>query len=50
MAKKARFRYHSYAMNNGYVGGNAASDEDYVSSLFERLPTDWQDDALGVIE
>ena len=37
-------------MRNGYVGEKAASDEDYVSSLFERLLTDWQAGTIGVIE
>ena len=50
MDKKIRFRYQSYAMRNGYVGEKAASDEDYVSSLFERLLTDWQAGTIGVIE
>jgi hypothetical protein len=50
MAKKVRFRFHSYAMSNSYVGESAAGDEDYVSSLFEQLVAGWRDGAPGVIE
>jgi len=42
MEDKILFRYESYAVNNDYVGKNAASDDKHVFSLFKELLGDWE--------
>jgi hypothetical protein len=40
--KNIQFRYESYGANNDYVGENAANDDDYVTSVFNKLLEDWE--------
>jgi len=41
MEDEILFRNESYAINNDYVGQNAASDDEHISSLFKELLADW---------
>lgn len=50
MSEEIQFRYETYGTNNDYVGENAANNDDYVSSLFEKLLKDWQDGRHGYID
>jgi hypothetical protein len=50
MGNEIQFRYETYGSGNDYVGENAANDDRYVSSLFKKLLTDWQEDKRGYID
>ncbi len=37
-----RLRYETFLAGNGYVGPEAAADDEWVSELFDRLVTEWR--------
>jgi hypothetical protein len=43
MDEKVQFRYATYAQNNGHVRESTHNNDLYVTSLFEKLVTDWQE-------
>jgi hypothetical protein len=50
MSEEIKFRYETYSTHNEYVGENAANDDDYVSSLFEKLLKDYQNGSRGYVD
>jgi hypothetical protein len=50
MGDRIQFRYETFQCGNGYVGPEAAQDDEYVSGLFRSLLHDWQRGACGYID
>jgi hypothetical protein len=50
MKNNYKFRFESFGRGNGYVGIAASNDEDWVSTLYNRLVKAWQQDEIGFID
>ncbi len=45
-----RFRLETYDEGNGYVGLEAAEDDDYIDRLYDELVKAWNDNRTGYID
>jgi len=45
--KDQRFRYETFAAGNGYVGVEAARDDEYVEEMLGYLVRDWREGYEG---
>ena len=45
-----RFRLETYDAGNGYVGVDAAKDDDYIDKLYDGLVKAWNDNRTGYID
>ena len=47
--ENAKFWYETLAAGNGYVGPQAANDQEYLEKELDYLKRDWSKDAKGYI-
>jgi len=48
--ENAKFWYETLELGNGYVGPQAANDQEYLGKELDRLKRDWSNDAKGAID
>lgn len=45
-----RYYYERYHRGNGYVGPDAANDDEFMNEVFSNLKVDWNRQAEGPVE
>ncbi len=50
MGDKVKFRYETFNRGNGYVGYDAAKNEEHIQDLYDELINDWKKNRTGYID